>query len=239
MNASQNNTVAMGHAVSTTLEIITATSGLPVLQARHAALKTKLVEIKAQAAVQALPLTGKTIDRDRVFTEVSDAAIAIAGLVWSYAKANQLEDLASTVRLNPSRFNQGRLAHRVQLAQQIQTAATGVLPQLADYNVTAAMLTELQTGIDAASALLSATRTSIVTRKLATEKLGILIGELVALLENEIDPLVGSLRRTKPDVYRRYTAARAVIDRPGSSTTVTPIEAPAMPPPATTEKLAA
>ena len=206
----------MSHAVSTSLETITATNALPALVAKRAALKTKIEEINTHAAIQALPTKGKTKDRNKVFAAAVDATLVVAGLVLSYATASALADLAAKVQLKPAQLNKGRLIRRVQLMQQVYDAAEPLVAKLVDYGVTAATLTDLQTKIAAGDALISSPRTTIMARKVATENLGRAFEELGSLLDHELDPLVLSLREADPAGYALYQAARIVIDRPGT-----------------------
>jgi hypothetical protein len=226
MNAPQNNLLATGQSVSTALETITATNVPAALTAAHVALNTTLGNIRNHAATQALPITGKTRDRDAVFAAAADATLVIAGLVLSYAKNQKLGDLAAKVDLTASQLARGRFDTRVQLMQQVHDAAAGVVGQLADFEVTAATLTDLQTKIDAASALLTSPRSTIVARRVATQNLAEGFGQLEDLL-HQIDPLIKARCLTDPDSYKLDQAARVVIDRPGAPSQPEPTPAPA------------
>lgn len=86
MNRKQSNLLNMGHALTKTLASIVATNPAPALVAKADAFKAKLAEIEAQAAIQALPTTGKTVDRDKVFAVAIDATLVVADLVRGYAR---------------------------------------------------------------------------------------------------------------------------------------------------------
>jgi hypothetical protein len=207
---------------SSQLERLTATTECPALVAAHGALITKLEEADAHAAIQSLPIQGRTKDRNEVFAKTWNAAFVVAGLVRSYASANRLHDLAAKVRVKRYSFDRGRIRRRIELAQQIHDAAAGVLPQLAGYRVTAETLADLQTKIDAADALFTAIRSAIANRKLATGSLEEALRQAHDLLRDEIDPLVESLRDENPAAYALYRTARMIIHLPG-----TPAEPPA------------
>jgi hypothetical protein len=232
MTTTQNNLLTMGQSVSTSLETITATDVPPALAAVHPALKTAITEIQTIAAAQGLPTTGITRERDRVFATSAEATLLIAGLVLSYAKRRGLEDLAAKVDLNISELARGRFNLRIQRMQQVHAAATEVMAHLADFNVTAARLADLQAKITAAAEQITAARDSIVTRRVATEKLAEAFGRMTDLIEHHIDPLIEDRREIDPDAYKRYQAARVVIVRPGPPDTTDP--KPATNPQATT-----
>ena len=216
MNARQSNALNMGQSVSKLLGTITATNELLALQAKRVALNTHLADITTFAADQALPITGQTRDRSRVFSTAIDATLAVAGPVASYAQAQELGELAAKVNLHRSAFDRGRITRRVQLMQQVHDAAAEVLAQLVDCGVTAAMLTDLQNKIDAANALVPVRRATVITRRVATAKLAGSFRKMHALIAKELDPLVEPLRLTDPDNYALYQAARLTINLPGT-----------------------
>ena len=136
MKAKQINMLAMSHAVVKALNGIVETHPVPALVAKYDALKAKIAEIETQAAIQALPVTGKTVDRDQAFTDAIDATLLVADLVRSHARAKKLGDLEATVRLSRSRFAATRVANRVPLMRQVYDAAENVLLDLAGVGVT-------------------------------------------------------------------------------------------------------
>jgi len=212
MKKEQSAKLAMGHAVSNVLETFTATGVPVVLATKHAALKTSMNAITAAAAAQGEPTVGKTEDRVSVFDDMTTATRSVGSAVGSYAGSHKLGDLLAKVRIAPSALRRLRATEKIRFAQQVHDAAEGVLMALADYGMTAAVLADLQTKIDAANANLSASRDAIVTRKVATAGLKGAIGEFDALLRHELDPLVESLRDSHPTEHAAYRAARITIN---------------------------
>lgn len=92
---------------------------------------------------------GKRAERDRVFVEMEDSAMELAGVVLSYADEKGMIDLATTVRVVPFDFR-GRLGERVRLAQRILTAAESVSEGLAALGIMAAGLADVPAKIDQA-----------------------------------------------------------------------------------------
>lgn len=215
MKSNQTNTLNMSHAVAQALNGIVAANPQPALVAKYEALKAKIAEIETQAAIQALPITGKTVDRNQAFARAIDATLVVAGMVRSYARAQKLGDLEAKVRLSRTSFVGARVAHRVPLMQQVHEAAESVLPQLADVGVTAETLAGLKAKIDAADTVKTLQRSTIVERRVATKALVGLFRELVELLEIDLDPQMNALREAHPAAWDTYRAAREVINQPG------------------------
>jgi hypothetical protein len=151
----------------------------------------------------------------------------VAATVASYAASHQLGDLGAKVRLAPSALRRLRPMAKVIFAQQVHDAAQAVIAPLADYNVTAEVLTSLQAKIDAADAQVSATRNAIIARKVATGKLKEAVKDFATLLRNELDPLVESLRDSQPTAHATYRAARLTIVQTRSANP-SPAPAPAL-----------
>ncbi|HEY0946994.1 MAG TPA: hypothetical protein VGD81_17060 [Opitutaceae bacterium] len=217
MTAKQTNILNMAHAVMEKLDGLVAANPLPALVAKSEGLKTRLAAIGTTAALQALPTTGRTMDRNQVFASAVAATQAVAGSVRSYARTNHLADLEAKVTLNGSSFRRTRFAHRVPLMRQVYEAAESVLAQLADFGVTAEVLAGLKMKIDAADVAKGEPRSMIVDRGVATEQLADSLRALADFLVHEVDPLVDSMRETHPAGWAAYHRARNVIDQPGTS----------------------
>jgi hypothetical protein len=89
------------------------------------------------------------------------------------------------------------------------------LAALADYGITATLVTQLQDALTDYLAFLSAPRGAIVRRSVNTANLRALFQTASAHLRNVVDPLMVTLRATQPDLYKEYRASRIVIDRRG------------------------
>ena len=216
MDAFQSNKLAMYRAVLALLNSPTAPlAGFAPLPAKLAAFAAKVTEITDLAATQAAPLSGAVQERDDALTAARDAALTIAGIVLSHADERRLPELVAQVQLKPSSFL-GRKEKTVQLAQQVHDAAQSVLPDLAPYGLTEARLGELRTAIAAATASLSGPRSATAAKKAATAQLDTVFRDADRILENQIDPLLVPLAKTKPEFYSEYRATRTIVDRRGA-----------------------
>jgi len=195
-------------------------------------------KISVLAATQALPPSGAVAGKKQALDAMIAAALDVAGSVLSYATEQKLPELAAAVTVTESDFTHRRQQDRPTLAQQIHDAAATVVARLGDYNVTAATLEDLQTKIVTATAALSGPRVAVGARSSATTQLPDAFKEVDALLAKEIDPLIVKFKKTQPDFYNVYQAARIIIDRPGghAGKEQTPANAATTPgsPPATT-----
>jgi len=245
MNKDQVNKLGSYRAVKALLQSTTETSAIAALPARLAAFVTQIEEIDALDRTQNQPLDGRIADRDQLLADMIESTLELAGYALSHARENRLHDLAARVDLAASDFARLRLTRRTGLAQQVHDAIGPVVAQLAGHGVTAATLAGLQTKIDAADTALSQPRVTVAEKRAATAQLAAAFADADQLLNTHIDALLFPLRKTSPEFYAAYQAARTIVDVPGSTrpaaapTPAAATAATAPPTPATHEKLAA
>lgn len=216
MNMRQNNKLVSYHATLAALEAIPEVDSIPGLPGELEVFRAKMGEVLRLAQTQEEAVAGKRARRDQVLDEMAEAAVEVATLVAAYADKQKLTELAPRVRVRPGDFVRARKVSRPVLARTVLDAAREVLPSLAPYGVTAAMLDELERRIAAAIEGIHQPRTGVVERKAATARLLALLDEIDELLGTQVDRLVYAVRKKHPQAYASYRAARAIIDRPAT-----------------------
>lgn len=228
MNTYQENKLAMARAVRAVCQGSTATAGIKAFPAAFAAFNARLDSIEAHARRQAAPLRPKLDERRQQETEMIDAALVIAAAVSTYADQAGLKPLAAQVRVTTGDFNRARPPLRVRLAQQICDAVRPLTAQLADHGVSAVALDALQEKIDAAQSALPVPRQFTAEKKASTAEIVTQMKGLHAILRNQLDPLMLTLRKPNPAFYNEYRAARQILNLPGVRVrATTPADAPA------------
>ena len=154
--------------------------------------------------------------RDAALQTMIDTTLEINGVALSYADENEIPGLAGQVRVFPTDFLKTRLMLRVRLAQQLFEVVQPIVPQLAEFGVTAETMTDWQAKIDAAEAAMPVFRGLVADKKAATADLVAAIRKADRLEKNQIYPLLLPLKQSNPEFYRRYAARRIVIDRPAT-----------------------
>ena len=129
--------------------------------------------------------------------------------------------LAGKVDMSASALKRGRLARRLALMRQVHAAARDHAVALAAFDVSAAMIADLDTSVAAAEAMIATPRSRIVARRSATANLKEAFTRFRFLLEHTLDSLMKVHGQTDPDTYHRYLTARRVIDHPGNSAAAT------------------
>lgn len=213
MNNVQSSRLAMYLAVKRELQAIHNAVGIAGIAPLLDVFNAKLEEVYDLHQIQTDVTPPKTTTRNDALDAMVDLAIAVAGPLGAYAHQQGLHDVETVADVTPHSFREQRLVERPTLAQKIHDAALPLLVALTPLGLTEQMLTDLQAKIDAARAILNEPRTTIVSRREATEDLAELFVAIDLLLEKQIDRVLAPLRLTHADLHSRYFAARQVRRR--------------------------
>lgn len=213
MDKKQENQLSMFYAVQKTLKENNAVwSGTPAMVTAAAEYDSNIKAIEGCVERQVIDIRGFAKAKAEAEGAMIDLTLSVAGGVRAYAQV--VGDTVLMDKMNVTRT--GLLRHRdavvAQHSQAVHTEATAVLASLADYGVTAATLTALQTAIDAYVAAVSAPRHAILSRKGATAELKLLLKDTNKLLGKRLDGLMEQYRAANADFYRDYQNARVIVD---------------------------
>ncbi len=123
--------------------------------------------------------------------------------------------------INPSDFTHVRDDQRDDIAQGVHDDASGVHDDLADYGVTAATLTALQTRIDAYRLAIASPKMAQGERSMHTDLLKQEFARAEAIVKERLDGLILQFEETNQPFVMTYQNARKVTDT-GSTPTPTP-----------------
>lgn len=223
----------MGLTVQTTCNRYPAViATIPAFVTASGDLGVRIQNIRTQAQIQAGKTDGITLDKERLKKVLCEKAFEIASAVTSYANTVKNNELIGKVAFTKSDLLRSRDTETGGLCQNIRAAATGNLPALADYAVTAADLTDLAQKIAAYDGAVTSPGTARGTKKSATEKIDLEFEEFDNILNNRMDTLIPKFAAISPDFVRDYNNARTIVDNPGGNSGPTPpTPAPPTPPP--------
>lgn len=216
MTAYQSYKLSRLRAVLLFLHTLPAISSRPSLQTRTAGLKTIVDDIVDILMTQAKPLRGPINLREQALGRATDTAMAIAILVHRYAEKRTLPELAAKVDLVRSDFLKTRRAERMLIAQRVHDAATSVVDELAEYEITPVLLTRFQTQIDDADEAVDLPRATSDDKKTATASLGARFRAADEFIQKELTPLFLLSKEDDPTLFARFEAATRLLDRPAT-----------------------
>ena len=180
----------------------------------------------AQAGAPAGSKSDKTTARETLATITAE----MAGDVFAYATASRLPALQALTDYNENGLNKLRGSRLSDVAGALLAELPNHQAVLEDeYGIDQARIQELRAAIEAFNDLKTAPRQAQIAGKTARTSLRAAFAELSILLKDRLMRLLRKYKRRDPEFYSRITAARAVVDRPGSAPLNDAIPAPANP----------
>lgn len=205
----------------TTGEVLTENAvtfaGVPAFVTQHQMLLDSISLIDALAASQGTNTTGVTAAKKEMMRQMKVWAMRVAGALTSYASVQGNDDLKAKAKLNDSMFTEARDDARDDVAQVVHDAANANVAALADYGVTAATLTALQTRIDAYRLVIPSPSVARSNRRGYTELLDTELRRSDTICKERLDGLMEQFHyeadgKTPTQFYLAYQAARDIID---------------------------
>jgi hypothetical protein len=226
MTQDQENVTSM---METTLKFLddnnTIWSGKAAFSATVTEAKDGVTEIRKAAARQESPTGGITDEKGLARGTLEDLALEVADAVSAFAAKSGNASLSADVHVSRSSLDQAQDDDLVQTGERIRDAANDNIASLADYEITAAKVTTLSNAITAFSGMKTAPRTAKASKSGATTSIASLVQTTRSLFRNQLDKLMTPFRKTNPEFYTGYFAARVIVDR-----AATRPAAPATPP---------
>lgn len=109
---------------------------------------------------------------------------------------------------------------------RISGLLTANLAKLADFSVTQADVTGLNTMTTQFHGVKTAPRAAIAKRASKTKNLPPAVKTVMSLLRNNLDKEMLMFKKSNPDFYAGYVAARVIVDRGSRTATQQPTPAP-------------
>ena len=209
MDQKQNNVRTM---FQTTIKLLddnnSLWSGRPPFVAAVTRVKAGIDAIDAQQK----PTTGLTADKAQVRSDLEDKTLKIADQLAALAAKSQKGDLAAQVRVTRSSLDQLGDLDLEQTAERIGLLANLNFGALADYGILPADVTALDTARTALVEMKAVPREAVPQREAQSQSLPQLLANVRSIFRNEIDKMMTPYKKSNPDFYRGYFAAREIID---------------------------
>ena len=223
MNRKQENITTMCEATLQFLDTNNAIwSSIPAFATAVTDGKNGVQAIRDASDIQELGRTVATTQKQQARDDLEDKTIEMADRLAALAAKTVDVGLAQQVAMTRSTLDQLQDDDLVQTAQRVRDLANANLTALTPYAVTAATLTALSDAITSFAQLKTAPRSKAADRKAQTETLPQLIADVRSIFRNQIDKLMTPFKRTEPEFYAGYFAARVIVDRAATRPTATP-----------------
>jgi len=158
---------------------------------------------------------GVALDKDGLKQVLIQAAYDIASVVFAYASKTKNETLRQSVSFTITDLDRLKDEFIVPVCTNIKAAANTNLTALADYGVTAAKLTALQTAMDNYAGATPKPRLAKTQKTTDNKNVRAIMKEIDDILKNEMDKTVVVFRAANPNFVTKYTEVRKIVD-PGT-----------------------
>lgn len=231
MTTKQQNKLSMYLAVKAVLDAASSIwQPLPAFAEGHTDFTTHLSNIQTLGQNQMMDTTGITQDKQAAHKTMCQTAIGLAQAVRAYAMKNQNHTLAGSVDFTITDLLHERDNQSAEDCQNIHDIAETNLANLANFGVTAAKLTTLQTAIDAFNAIIQKPRQTIAQGKTVTQQLSDEFTATDLTLDEGLDNLIGQFAGTDAKFVSDYKNARSIVDAAASHNSITPPTPPPVTP---------
>lgn len=231
MTQDQENTTSMFETTIAFLDQNNAVwNARPAFAAAVAEAKSGVAAIRSTAASQEAPTTGITDEKGQARNDLEDKTQEIADQLAALAAKTGDVALAAQVQVTRSSLDQEQDDNLVQIAGRVRDAAQANAAALEEYGVTAAEVTDLTDAITTFSGMKTAPRTAAAARTAATESVANLVRTTRSLFRNQLDKLITPFRKSNPEFYNGYFAARVIVKRAATQAATPPPSTPPPPP---------
>jgi len=187
-------------------------STIPAFSDAFTEFRNKLKDLQKVVKTQAKNITGVAKDKQQEKEEMILKALQVTSAVFSFAKTNGDEELASQAKYSPSRLRFTRDSLLLEYCHHILNMGNDNAAALVPYGIAAADLTELESEINDFEAIVAKPREIIGTRVDATQDMPLKIKALDFILKNRMDPLMIMFQQSSPTFYNKYKNARKIVD---------------------------
>lgn len=220
MNSEQEAKLNMYDAVKSVCQDNAATvATINAFQTAYTELRDKIEVIKqTNQEKSAAVTTGATENKKQRKKHLSQTAGTMARAIYAYAATVGDSELKAQVDFTAYELERTKDEEIAGRCQNIHAAASANLLALADYGVSPARLTELQTAIDDYAATIPKPRAAINVRAAKGVTLSQLFDEADEILAKRMDNLIYSFQPTSPEFVTTYNQARKIVDNPTTTT---------------------
>lgn len=172
--------------------------------------KVLLIELAQQEVLN--PVAGITGEKQSIQDSVVDKAYELASMLFALAEKTKDMVLKAKVDFPISELRNIRDGELAVSSKNILALGIRNETALADYNISAGKLNELQTLITQYETQIPGYRVTVSTKKANNEKLKGLLADAMKILTNQTDKLMIGYKVSQSDFYASYGNARKIVD---------------------------
>ena len=185
-----------------------------------------IADISSSAGKQQTPVSGAADAKAQVRHDYEEQILVIANQLSALAEVKGDANLAAQTELTLSSLDKLADDDLEETGIRIAALATTNIAALADYGITQADVTALTALTTQFHSIKTAPRTAVVDRSSQTTTLPDKIASVTSILRNRLDKLLTRFKKSNPEFYAGYLAARVIVDRGGAPAAAKPAPTP-------------
>jgi len=185
---------------------------VPAFQASLNELAAKATAIRSAMQEVAKIITGVAMGKTEQQKALARQAANISASVYAFASASGNISLKQEMKYRLTSLLRMKDEMLGPVCQNIHDVANANIADLADYNITAPLLTGFSAAIDAYIASVPSTRNAVASRATALAALDTLFAEADDILKDQMDKTAQHFLEAHPDFYKNYRTNRIILD---------------------------
>lgn len=181
----------------------------------YLAFKQHCIKLNVISLEQLLQTKGEAINKKMLRSKLRIEMGIITKLIKNYAADKENPVLYEAVNYQESRFETMRDETLEDIAQIVQATIDANVAELADYEVTTAIIDDFTVAWTKYQAVITNPTQAIVKKKGATTELKEKITEVVNFFDTRLDNVMQTYRKPEPTFFRYYTNTRVIRDLRG------------------------
>lgn len=221
MNTKQTNTVNM-FRTSTEFcdDNASATASITAFAPLVTQIKNKILFIDQFDQIATGTTKGVTLDTNAIRKTLEQIAFKVGRGVFAYASANNNNTLKAQVNYSETKLKNLKKEELDDVSQTIHDAANAQPAAIFGYGISATDITDLNTAIILWRAAMQNPRQAKINIKDANRQIKQQIKETLVILNDQMDPLVSTLKISNPEFHNKYFDSREIIDLGKGTTTL-------------------
>jgi hypothetical protein len=213
MTDRQENKFTMYEAVSNLLDANTAkTASMPAFATALNSFKDAMAAISEKNIQKNTATSGRTATKNQQQSALIEAAVPVAGALYALGSATEDPRLQALGNVKKGYLSNLRDTELTDAVTNIKNLADGYSAQLADYGITVAVISALDTKLTAYSSALGTKESSVSTRVAAGKVLDDIFADADSLLKDQLDRMMEMFAPTDQQFYLEYKNAREIRD---------------------------
>lgn len=185
-----------------------------------------LADVNQKAQEQGTPIVGEEVQKVLVRHDYEEEIMRLAGQLCSFAAKNGDSNLAAETDFTLSELDKMDADTLEETGERVSGLLTANLSKLTDFSVTQTNVTGLNTMTTQFHGVKTGPRTAISKRAGKTATIPPAVKTVMSLLRNSLDKEMLMFKKSNPDFYAGYAAARVIVDRGGRTATPQPTPSP-------------